>query len=143
MIISLEDIDILARTIYGEARGEFSSTGMAALIAVANVVLNRSKKKSFWGGTIRDICLQPKQFSCWNLKDPNRTAMKNAMRGEILFDLCWETAKNVLEEKWPDITKGADHYHSIEIAPSWALRKKPLLTLGRHIFYNLYKETAL
>jgi spore germination cell wall hydrolase CwlJ-like protein len=143
MIISLEDIDILARTIYGEARGEFSNTGMAALIAVANVVFNRSKKMSFGGGSIRDICLQHKQFSCWNLKDPNRVAIKKVMRGEILFDLCWKTAQNVLEEKWPDLTKGADHYHTVMATPSWALGKKPLLTLGRHIFYNLYKETVL
>jgi spore germination cell wall hydrolase CwlJ-like protein len=143
MIISLDDIDVLARTIYGEARGEFLDTGIAALIAIANVALNRSKKPSFWGGSIRDICLQPKQFSCWNPRDANYALIKKVMRGEMLFDTCWQTAQNVLEEKWPDITKGADHYHTVSVKPFWAVGKKSLLTLGHHVFYNLYKENVL
>lgn len=141
MLMSFEDIDTLARTIYGEARGEFAKTGIATFIAVANVVFNRTKRKSFWGGSIRDICLQPKQFSCWNAQDPNYAPLKKVMRGEMVFDLCWNVAQNVLEEKWPDLTKGADHYHALSVAPFWALGRKPLLTLGNHVFYQLCKET--
>ncbi|MDR0406967.1 MAG: cell wall hydrolase [Holosporales bacterium] len=140
MFISLEDVDILARTVYGEARGEFAKTGIAALIAVANVIFNRGQRKTFWGGSIRDICLQPQQFSCWNVQDPNYILIKKIMRGEMLFDLCWDIAQNVLKEKWPDLTKGADHYHALSVAPFWALGKKPLLTLGHHVFYKLSKE---
>jgi len=37
-----DDIDVLARTIYGEARGEYGGqAGMASLVAVGNVVMNR------------------------------------------------------------------------------------------------------
>ncbi|MDR2412241.1 MAG: cell wall hydrolase [Holosporales bacterium] len=142
MFVTLDDLDTLARTIYGEARGEFPRTGIAALMAVANVVLNRSKRPPFWKGTVRDICLQPKQFSCWSMHDPNFRLLQNAIRGEKIFDLCWHVAKNVLEEKWPDITKGADHYHAISITPSWAMGKIPLIALGGHLFYQLYKENV-
>lgn len=38
------DIDIFARTLYGEARGEYKHHGAAALIAVANVIMNRLKR---------------------------------------------------------------------------------------------------
>lgn len=57
------DIDILARTIYGEARGEKT----AGKKAVACVIMNRYKaKKWFSGKTIAETCQKPWQFSCWN-----------------------------------------------------------------------------
>ncbi len=67
-----EDKDTLARTIYGEARGEYprKDGGLASLIAVANVILNRSKNnKRRFGRTVRDVCLKPLQFSKDNQKD--------------------------------------------------------------------------
>ena len=48
---NLVDIDTLARTIYGEARGE-SRQGK---IAVACVILNRVKRKKMCDGEIEDI----------------------------------------------------------------------------------------
>src|SRR4051812_25123549 len=60
----LNELDILALTIYGEARGET----IEGQIAVGNVIRNRvvALKKTY-----RDICLADKQFSCWNTNDPN------------------------------------------------------------------------
>ena len=57
------DADILARTIWGEARGE----GKGGMEAVALVVLNRldvSNQKGgyWWGNTLLDICRKPYQF---------------------------------------------------------------------------------
>ena len=71
------DIDTLARTIYGEARGE----DRQSKIAVACVILNRVQQRKQCGyrnidgrkiPTIAATCLKPWQFSCWNEKDPNR-----------------------------------------------------------------------
>ncbi len=60
-----EEVDVLTRTIYGEARGEYHrhDGGMAALIAVGNVVMNRLKAKTWYGLTIKEICQKPFQFS--------------------------------------------------------------------------------
>ena len=58
-----QDLDILARTLYGEARGEYSSSGPAALIAVGNVIVNRFEKGGRFGKTLAEVCLKPKQFS--------------------------------------------------------------------------------
>lgn len=67
MTLTAGDIDILARTIYGEARGE----PWEGKIAVAWVVRNRAERGGWWGDTIREVCLKPWQFSCWNETDPN------------------------------------------------------------------------
>src|SRR5690349_15270839 len=66
------ETDVLARTLWGEARGE-GETGMQA---VASVVLNRvalaqERGKYWWGNNIIQVCQKPYQFSCWNRSDPN------------------------------------------------------------------------
>ncbi len=66
------EIDTLARTIWGEARGE-DAEGMAA---VASIIMNRvriakAKGEYWWGNSVIQICQKPYQFSCWNKDDPN------------------------------------------------------------------------
>ena len=51
--------DILARTIWAEARGD----GWEGMQAVASVVLNRVKQNSWYGKSIVAVCLFPWQFS--------------------------------------------------------------------------------
>lgn len=80
------DTDILARTIYGEARGE-SISGQEA---IASVILNRvafAKRRGryWWGNTIAGVCLAPWQFSCWNENDPNRKIIERADDADIGF----------------------------------------------------------
>ncbi|MDR0968421.1 MAG: cell wall hydrolase, partial [Holosporaceae bacterium] len=123
MDFSKRDLDVLARTIYGEGRGELYKFGLAALIAIANVVVNR-KRKNF-AKTVAEACLAPYQFSCWNASDPNYSKIKNVDAREAVFKVCFEVAKNVLLEKWPDITDGCDHYHERTIKPFWAAYLEP------------------
>jgi spore germination cell wall hydrolase CwlJ-like protein len=132
------DLTILAKTIYGEARGEYETYGPGALIAVANVIINRFKRGETFGKTIADVCLKPKQFSCWNEKDPNRTLLESqATLKEPLFLLCKEVGEKVGEGIWPDLTRGCDHYHAVSCHPAWAKVEKIKLRLGHHIFYKL------
>jgi N-acetylmuramoyl-L-alanine amidase len=135
------DIDILARTIYGEARGEYACLegGLASLIGVGNVVMNRLNVNPFYGSTIQDICHKPFQFSCWNQNDSNRELL---LRGDIhdpVFTLCCEVATKIVRQEWPDLTKGSDHYHSTSLPqiPYWARGQKPKVRLARHVFYQL------
>ena len=70
MTVSEKDRDILARTLFGEARGE----GLVGQIAVAWTIRNRvedGKAKSWWGEGYAGVCLKPYQFSCWNQNDLN------------------------------------------------------------------------
>jgi len=132
-------VDILARTVYGEARGEYEHVegGISALIAVGNVVMNRLKAKSWYGSSIEEICQKPYQFSCWNLGDPNRAILLREEISDPVFDVCHQVATKVALEEWPDLTKGSDHYHAFSVLPPWARGQKPRLQLARHIFYQL------
>ena len=80
------EADVLARTIWGEARGE----GLEGMRAVANVILNRVKiaelKNGFWwGSNIIQVCQKPYQFSCWNRSDPNFKKLQAVDEADIYF----------------------------------------------------------
>lgn len=129
------DLKILAKTIYGEARGELNNFGLAPLIAVGNVVLNRLRKN--FANSIAEVCLAPYQFSCWNRKDPNYEKLKNLDESSTIFKTCLKVSKNLIEEKWPDLTDGCDHYHEKSIKPYWAGQLTPKRIFGNHLFYSL------
>lgn len=138
-----DDIDILARTIYGEARGEYGCVegGLASLIAVGNVVMNRLEASENYGKTISEVCLKPWQFSCWNRNDPNHDLLMKPEIIDPVFTICHEVATKVSNGEWPDITKGSEHYHATSLAqlPAWAKGQRPRFQLSRHIFYQLQK----
>ena len=111
------DLMILSKTIYGEARGELSRFGLASLIAVANVIVNRVRKK--FALTVADVCLSPHQFSCWNKYDPNYTKIKNLECSSKLFQTCLMVAKKVLYERLRQRKAGATHLtHQYQTVPS-------------------------
>ncbi|AZD06253.1 Cell wall hydrolase [Pseudomonas chlororaphis] len=77
MTATEKDRDLLARTLWGEARGE----GLAGQIAVAWTIRNRvndGKAKSWWGEGYAGVCQAPYQFSCWNKNDPNYPFLSGA-----------------------------------------------------------------
>ena len=141
--MKLDEIDILARTIYGEARGEYARVdgGLGGLIAVGNVVMNRLKTQSRFGKTLGEVCQKPYQFSCWNEKDPNQRILKQNLMGDPMFQLCLEVARRLYAQEWPDLTKGSDHYHAktMPALPPWAMGHTPRFCIGQHIFYSLKK----
>lgn len=137
----MNDHEILAKTIYGEARGEYNllNGGLSSLIAIGNVVINRLKQNMWFGSTISEVCLKPKQFSCWNHNDPNRPLLDLPLTHQKLiqdpiFNKCLEVAKNI--NVLPDLTKGSDHYHHQNINPYWCAQKKPMVHIGHHVFYK-------
>ncbi|MDR1475247.1 MAG: cell wall hydrolase [Holosporales bacterium] len=134
---SREDEDILAKTIFGEARGEYCKTGISGLIAIGNVVVNRVNKGGFFGESVAAVCKKPWQFSCWNVGDPNLVVITKANRLDFLFNVCHEVAVALLDGKLPDLTQGSDHYHSCYVKPKWAENAIPKLRLGKHVFYKL------
>ena len=140
-----QEIDTLARTIYGEARGEYTRRdgGLSALIAVANVVMNRVQRNTWYGKTIQDVCLKPYQFSCWNTNDPNRIVIQMAdVNKDKVFQTCVDVATKVAGGEWPDLTMASDHYYAVwmPVAPSWALNQRPTVKIGCHVFFNLNKR---
>ena len=140
LFLSEMEIDVMARTLWGEARSE-AAYGM---LAVAHVILNRVRKaqanggKYWWGHDIITVCQKPYQFSCWNPADPNRPKMMAVEASNIHFATALRIARRaVLGHEGEDITNGADHYHTTDITPFWAKDKMPVAIIGKHIFYCL------
>ena len=137
------DVQIIARTIYAEARGEYARRdgGLSSLIAIANVIINRYNQQSWFGKTISEVCLKPFQFSCWNSKDPNYKLLTSEIM-DPLYEVCLTVAKNIVNNRWPDLTKGSDHYHAISLFPypKWSQGINPVVRIGGHFFYKLTKK---
>lgn len=131
--------DILARTIFGEARGEH----LDGMEAVANVILNRHdiarrfENGYWWGSSIADICQTPAQFSCWNANDPNSAIIKKVSSDNPIFAICQRIARRAVAGALKDNTRGATHYHARQIMPNWAMDDIPVAKIGNHIFYRL------
>lgn len=131
------EVDVLARTIWGEARGE-GKTGMEA---VACVILNRfaisqDKKSYWWGNTVIEICQKPYQFSCWNKNDPNREKLLAVGQDNPYFATALRIARRALLGLLSDMTDGATHYHAASITPYWARYMEKTTHIGQHIFYT-------
>lgn len=134
---TLGDLDVLARTVYGEARGE-SYQGKRA---VAHVVINRVRKRMRGDTRIAGAATEPWQFSCWNLDDPNLKVITRVTLKDAVFSECWMAAMNALlsDAAGEDVTEGSTHYHTKAISPKWASGHKPVVTIGNHHFYNTVK----
>ncbi|OKH89136.1 cell wall hydrolase [Thalassospira sp. TSL5-1] len=135
-LADLQPVDILARTLYGEARGE----ELAGIEAVAAVIVNRvafakARGGYWWGNDIVSVCLKKGQFSCWNAGDPNREKLLRVNDRDPAFRLCRRVARRALEGRLPDLVQGATHYHTAQSDPWWARGHVPLCDIGNHVFY--------
>lgn len=126
------EVDVMARTIWGEAQGE----GFLGMRAAAHVINNR-KNSEDWPDTIELVCKQPYQFSVWNDNDPNLSKIEDVEDGDVLFDMAQAISERVLSGYDTDITGGADHYHAVYVDPDWADDDKITARIGLHIFYKL------
>lgn len=131
-----DEIDIFARTLYGEARGE----GLPGIEAVASVILNRVQLSRvcpvWWGKTVIEVCLKPLQFSCWNPDDKNFQKIMKVTEDDEVFCLCKRTAIRALNGFLKDATNGATHYHNKNVNPAWARALVPTYECGNHLFYR-------
>lgn len=117
--VKQRDIDLLARAIHGEARGE----PFIGQVAVGAVIINRVLS-SYFPDTFYEVIYQKGQFSAVddgqiNLP-PNRTAYRAAM--EAL--------------KGTDPTMGALYFYNPRTAKNqwWFKTRRMLVTIGDHIF---------
>lgn len=163
------DLNVLAQTIWGEARQE----GTKGMLAVGNVIKNRAEANSrLFGQGIKGVALKPKQFSCWNKGDPNREKLKDILQYDKIISLRksptgepfneWfqkfkntgeyleyksylkakEIAKKILDGTAPDPTKGAVYYHTLDVKPVWRNKLDQVAQYGNHVFYTLPEKVT-
>lgn len=146
MLDELLPDEIFALTLYGEARGE----PIDGIIAVANVIMNRLNDNPAKYKNVRNVCLEPKQFSCWNDDDPNKAKLLAIADQFVRNDIsdkslkqCWYIAKGVMTKNLLDNTKSAKNYMTESLfngpnKPNWAKNPKTTPTqIGNHVFFNV------
>lgn len=141
MIYDPHDLDIMAKTLYAEARGE-PEEGM---LAVGWVIRNRAERSGYAGslvgsnGAVSAVCLAPWQFSCWNKDDPNYPKLEALTEDEYSDE--HDLASDVLDGVSADPTNGADCYYAPAgmpggMAPPWAASMRFCGKFGTQLFYD-------
>ena len=114
------DIQLLARAINGEARGE-SYEGQ---VAVGAVILNRVKHPSF-PNTIAGVIYEPGAFTAVSDGQINHPIDENST--------VYKAARDAMNG-W-DPTYGALYYYNAKTATNkWIYNKKTTVTIGNHVF---------
>jgi N-acetylmuramoyl-L-alanine amidase len=113
-----EDIELLARVIHGEARGE----KMQGKIAVGAVVLNRVESQQF-PNTLTEVIFQPNAFTC-------------VQDGQIHLTPDLSSYQAALEAiLGNDPTQGSLFYYNPRTATSrWIRDRKIVHVIGNHVF---------
>lgn len=115
---SQSDVNLLARVISAEARGE-PYTGQ---VAVGAVILNRVESPSF-PNTLAGVIYQPGAFTCLTDGQFNQPVTDSAKRA----------AQDALNG-W-DPTNGAIYYYNPQTAVNQWIRSRPImLRIGKHVF---------
>ncbi len=117
----IEAIFWLALNVYHEARNQ----EQLDQIAVAHVVINRSKSRSL---PIKQVIFQPFQFS-WTFQKEDYFPHDTKA-----FLECTKSAIAAVEGR--DFTGGALYYHNINMIPEWSNRLEYTSTYGAHSFYK-------
>ncbi len=112
------DLYLLARAVYGEARGEPYN----GKVAVAAVILNRVKHKDF-PNSISGVIYQPWAF----------TAVNDGQINMGTNDECIKACQDAMNG-W-DPTYGCIYYYNPATATNKWIRSRPItVTIGKHVF---------
>lgn len=136
-VFSGDDLEILARTLYGEIRGGTNNQ----IRNVADIVLNRFLTGYRSNGSIAGTCRAPEQFSCWNPGTRARDILDTLPASDPELAALRTIAASVIQRRLKDGStflplKGARHYHSHSVSPDWALPSRVVHDDGKHIFYT-------
>jgi hypothetical protein len=117
-----ENEKVVVETLMMEALGE----GFDGMVAVGEVIRNRTR---LFGRQAAEVCLMPKQFSCWN--DPQRAEsfLEKYRDRYLAAQLAWVVSEHSA------LTQGATDYHTDTIHPYWADAYRLATRIRSHLFY--------
>ncbi|MFN2646586.1 MAG: cell wall hydrolase [Burkholderiales bacterium] len=129
-----ESLQCLARNIYFEARGE----PLAGQFAVAEVTMNR-KASRYFPRTVCEVVYQQNwdsrrkrmvgAFSWTELKRVPEPVGEEWLRAQ-------QVAEAVYYNKYTPQLQGALYFHASYVRPDWAMEKRRVTRIGRHVFYK-------
>lgn len=142
---TLSEFDVFLLTVIGESRGE----PVEGQIAVSCTIRNRFHMNPKKYKTYIDVCLEPKQFSCWNFDDPNRGMLLDLaaklINGQGLTDPVYRqimlVVRGVMNWDIMDNTLSATNYMTKVLydtnKPDWANKIRSSKIIGNQIFLTL------
>ena len=133
--LSQRDLDLITRTVIGEA-GDEPDLGKAA---VAHVVLNRMRQKN--ADNAASIVLAPKQFTTWQDRPAELAAISPRSQA---YQAAYNIVRNVGSGNIPDPTSGALNYANVDTvkksgntsAMKWINGMTNVSQIGNHTFGN-------
>lgn len=141
----LNTIETVALTLKGEAENQ----PIHGIIAVGCVIRNRLTKNPNHYKTLKDVCLEPKQFSCWNEFTESREKLlsvadlmlRNYKQFDSYFRQCMWVAHGIVEGNIRDNIKGRMYYMTRDYfdnhRPNWAKNAKNEIQIGDHVFFDV------
>ena len=136
--------NVLARTLYMEARGE----GVVGMKMVMTVIWNRAGGKA---ENLSDVCLKPKQFSCWNNisnKSPSTYKIEfpkgatSSGSDKDSWEICTRLAQMAFNGTFKPVNEHWNAYYNPDKAnPSWASQLMNPKTIGHHKVGELKDQT--
>lgn len=119
-----DDLECLATAVYFESKGE----PLSGQLAVANVVLNRSRSGRF-PASVCGVVTQRGQFGF--VRGGRLPAVDTGRRD-------WKTAvavaKIAMADGWDTPAPGALYFHARRASPGW--NRAHVVSIGNHIFYR-------
>jgi len=127
----------LSEALYFEARGET----VKGQFAVAEVILNRVESGRF-PDSVCGVIKQGtgRKFQCQFTYtcdgNPERISEPRA------YERVSKVARAVLDDRAPELTQGATHYHTTAVRPKWSRVYTKTAAIGVHLFYRHTYRTA-
>jgi spore germination cell wall hydrolase CwlJ-like protein len=118
-----EELQCMAGAIYFEAKGE----PLSGQLAVAEVILNRSKSGRF-PKTVCSVVKQPGQFSFVRGGRVPTIAQNKQYRTALAV------ARVALADAWDSPASGAMYFHARGAAASW--HREQVAAIGNHVFFR-------
>lgn len=132
---TVKDVDTTVRTAWAESRGE----KLVCQIGVIWAIRNRVEMPGWWGGTPKEVCQKPWQFSCWNINDPNLPKLRALTTDDPEYFHFQQLVLNVFQGSISDPTRGCTTYKRTGTAASWdwVVDKTPPIVLGHQSFWRM------
>ena len=129
--------ECLAEALYFEARGET----VRGQFAVAEVIMNRVESARF-PETVCGVVNQGtgQRYQCQFTYTCDGLAER--IHEPRAFDRVAKVARAVLDDRAPELTDGATHYHTTSVRPRWSRIYTRTARIGKHIFYRHTYRTA-
>ena len=129
-----DDLQCLAENVYFEARGE----PLDGQYAVAEVTLNRTHARHFPHtvcGVVHETRWDPIRRR--HVADFSWTELGTLSPDDgPAWRLALAVANAVYDDLHPPVVPDALYYHATSVRPDWARSRRPVATIGNHIFYR-------